>query len=310
MKTVITGGAGFIGSHLSEHLIAIGHDVIVIDNLSSGKRENVPDGAQLVHADVRDSSALQHAFEGAEAIFHLAAIASVALCEEQMHETHTVNLGGTLSVIDAAQKAAPRAAVIYASSAAIYGDVGTLPISESSEKKPASIYGMDKLQGEAYLEFACRSNGMKAAAMRFFNVYGPRQDPNSPYSGVVSIFANKVIASESVTIFGTGEQTRDFINVRDVVAALISAANLMNTSKASRFEAFNVCTQSSTSVNDLYAVLSASEPRILEPTHREARSGDILHSLGDNSKAKNELSFSPRVSLADGLDELKQWMRE
>ncbi len=242
---LVTGGCGFIGSHLADSLLADGHAVRILDDLSTGKRANKPEAATLIEADVADPRAVVRAMEGVDGCFHLAAIASVERANRDWLGTHRVNLSGTITILEAA-RGGP-IPVVYASSAAIYGDNPALPLAETAAPRPLSAYGADKLGCELHARVAGRVHGIPTTGLRFFNVYGPRQDPLSPYSGVISIFCERLRGGRGVTIFGDGGQTRDFVFVADVVRALRAALRRVSTEAG----VFNVCTGRASSVRDL-----------------------------------------------------------
>ncbi len=296
---LVTGGAGFIGSHLVDALLTRGDQVRVLDNLSSGKRENLDPRVVLTVADVADAQAVAKAMDGVDGCFHLAAIASVELGNRDWLGTHRANLTGAITVFDAARraKAAPAVPVVYASSAAVYGDSTELPLSETAATRPLSAYGADKLGCELHGRVAMRVHGVRATGCRFFNVYGPRQDPGSPYSGVISIFFDRIRRGQGITIFGDGGQTRDFIYVADVVRALttIMATDLHDAA------AFNICTGKTTSLLELAATLGRVFERTPIITFGEVRMGDIRESLGDPSMAERQLGFQAQTSLEQGL---------
>ena len=223
-RILITGGAGFIGSHLAEHLLAAGNSVRVLDNLSTGKRENLPAHPQLefVQGDIRDKRLVSESVHGMDAIVHLAAVASVQASVDDPVGTHETNFDGTLNLLEVARKERIRR-FVYASSAAVYGDNTRLPLAEDEILNPLSPYAADKLAGEFYLRFYHAKYGIETTAFRFFNIFGPRQDPSSPYSGVISIFIERVSRGEPVTVFGDGRQTRDFVYVGDLVKLLAQA---------------------------------------------------------------------------------------
>src|SRR5580658_5449763 len=210
---LVTGGAGFIGSHLCDALVADGHAVRVLDDLSTGKRANLPAGAELIEGDIADPAAVRQAVAGVDACFHLAAIASVARGVDDWLGTHRANLTGTITLFDELRRQPRPVPVVYASSAAIYGDCADLPIKESATKHPLSAYGADKYGCELHARVASHVHGVPTVGLRFFNVYGPRQDPRSPYSGVISIFCERLAAGRSVTVDGDGLQSRDFVYV-------------------------------------------------------------------------------------------------
>ncbi len=296
---LVTGGAGFIGSHLVDALLARGDAVRVLDDLSTGKRENLDPRAELTVGDVADAQAVAMAMDGIDGCFHLAAIASVELGNRDWLGTHRSNLTGAITVFDAARraKAGTTVPVVYASSAAVYGDSTELPLAETAATRPLSAYGADKLGCELHGRVATRVHGVPTAGCRFFNVYGPRQDPASPYSGVISIFFNRIRGGQGITIFGDGGQTRDFIYVADVVRALmtIMATDLDDAA------AFNVCTGKTTSLLELAATLGRVFERTPDVKFREARAGDIRESLGNPSAAERQLGFRAKTSLEQGL---------
>lgn len=290
----MTGGAGFIGSHLVDRLVADGHRVTVIDNLSTGTRANVNPSATLVVGDVADAALVQTLITEADCIYHLAAVASVAICEQEPERAARTNVTGTQNIFTAA--AARSIPVIYASSAAVYGDNPNLPLAENAAPAPLGNYGKHKLENE---RIAAAHPGVPSVGLRFFNVYGPRQDPKSPYSGVISIFAERARTGQPLTFYGNGEQTRDFIYVGDVVALLVAAQTHRQGAVI-----VNGCTGAATSLKLLAQTLG--ELLGTNPTihHAESRVGDIRHSLGNPLLATNMLGFSATTSLNAGLKNL------
>jgi UDP-glucose 4-epimerase len=299
---LVTGGAGFIGSHLVDSLLASGIGVRVLDDLSTGKRENLPPNCELVLGDVADPQTVARVAAGMGGIFHLAAIASVARANEEWSSTHRVNAGGTVAVLEAAR--ANHVPVVYASSAAVYGDTGTAIASENRVPAPRNAYGADKLASELHAQVAANIHGIPTVGLRFFNVYGPRQDPASPYSGVISIFARRIAAGLPVTLHGDGGQTRDFVFVHDVVAHLRAAMHRLQTDGAPAPHVLNVCTGRAVSVRELTLLLGRLHGVIppLEPGL--ARSGDIRHSQGSPDRAMAALHIRAEVVLEDGLKTL------
>ncbi|HKK31816.1 MAG TPA: NAD-dependent epimerase/dehydratase family protein [Alphaproteobacteria bacterium] len=297
---LVTGGCGFIGSHLVDALLAVGHDVRVLDDLSTGKRTNIPlEKITLIVGDVADPETVTAAMQGVGGCFHLAAVASVQRSNEQWVPVHRVNLTGSIAVFNAARTANPAGPVpvVYASSAAVYGDNPNVPLSETERPAPLTAYGADKLGSELHARVAGHVHGVPTCGLRFFNVYGPRQDPSSPYSGVISIFASKFAGSQAVTLHGDGLQSRDFVYVGDVVKHLVAALRAASISAP----VCNVCTGRETSVKALaetLAALSGAEPEI---RYGPARAGDIRHSLGDPVYASQELQVSAEIELAQGL---------
>ncbi len=304
---LVTGGAGFIGSHLCDALIDEGNEVRVLDDLSTGLPHNLPPKAELIVGDVADQDVVAATADGVDGIFHLAAIASVARSVEAWLDTHRANLDGTINVFDAARIARPGGPVpvVFASSAAIYGDNGALPLIETAALNPLTPYGADKAGSELHGKAAWSTFGVPNTGMRFFNVYGPRQDPNSPYSGVISIFAERLLSGNPLHIFGDGGQTRDFIYVEDVVAALRAA--MKNCARGTAI--YNVCTGMPTSVNTLVETLERVTGKHAFIQHDPRRSGDIQHSCGDPSHMVRELGVSARTPLNVGLAHLIDWQR-
>lgn len=299
MHILITGGAGFIGSHTADALLARGDSVHILDDLSTGKRDNIPANASVTQGDVADDALVATLAENADAIIHLAAIASVPACEANWIHAHRTNAFGSVSVLHAAAKSAKKPCVVYASSAAIYGDNGALPLKETEIPRPISVYGMDKYVSEREAEIAHARFGVNSVGLRFFNVYGPRQDPKSPYSGVISIFAEAARANRGIRFFGDGSQTRDFIFVGDIVQLILaSLAAPAGTHIA------NGCTGQSTSLLELAQNLRNITNTSLPAACSPARTGDIAHSLGCPAHAKQLLGFSAATSLKNGLTAL------
>jgi UDP-glucose 4-epimerase len=296
---LVTGGAGFIGSNLVDALLDQGHRVRVFDDLSSGNRANVPREAEFLEGDVTDPAEVAQAFEGIDGCFHLAAIASVVRSNQEWLRTHQVNLTGTINVLDQARRSRgrPEIPVVYASTAAVYGDSGNLPVSEQRIVAPFSAYGADKYACELHARVAGAVHGIPTIGLRFFNLYGPRQDRRSPYSGVIAIFAERLASAEPLEIFGDGEQVRDFTYVGDAVSALCRALPTASTSAP----VFNVCTGRGTTIRGLaetMAALYGTEPLI---NYRPARLGEVRVSVGDPIYAAETLGFKAETQLTDGL---------
>lgn len=299
MKALVTGGAGFIGSHLADRLLRDGHAVRVLDDLSSGHRQNVPSGAELIVGDVRNPALVEDIARGCEVIFHEAAVVSVPASIEDPQRSHDVNIQGTLNVLLAAREQHVRR-VVFACSAAVYGEEPTLPKREDMLPAPISPYGIEKLAGEQYVLAWPRLYGVEGVTLRYFNVFGPRQDPRSPYSGVISIFADRAMSSTEVTIYGDGEQTRDFVFVDDVVEANILAA----TTPGANARTYNIGRGEGTTLNALLGTIAKIVGTEIAAKHEPARAGDIRHSVADISRAHNDLGFAPAVSVEAGLREL------
>jgi UDP-glucose 4-epimerase len=298
-RYLVTGGCGFIGSHLVESLERDGHEVRVLDDLSTGKREQIAPSVELLVGDVADASLVRRAMAGVDGCFHLAAIASVERGNLDWLGTHATNLTGAIAVFDAARRpGVPGIPTVYASSAAVFGDEPTLPLTELAPVRPLSAYGADKLGCELHARVAGMVHGVPTAGLRFFNVYGPRQDPKSPYSGVISIFCDRLGARRPITIFGDGLQTRDFVYVADVVASLRAAMAGLTTVKTS---IYNVCTGRSTSVVDLAQIIAGLCGIAPDITFAPPRAGEIRASLGSPARLKAELGVECRTPIADGL---------
>lgn len=296
---LVTGGAGFIGSHLVEGLLERGWRVRVLDDLSSGLEENlasVRERIELLRGDVRDAPVLAGATEGAELVFHQAAIASVPRSVEEPFETHDVNLNGTVRLLESARDAGVRR-VVFASSAAIYGEGGELPKREDLPPASASPYALQKYAGERYCAFFSRFHCLETVALRYFNVYGPRQSPSSPYASVIPLFVRACLKREAARIDGDGEQTRDFVFVRDVVRANLAAADAPGVVGTT----LNVASGRSTSVNELLATLQQITGAHVPPAHSAPRAGDVRHSRADIGRARNLLGFEALTPLDEGL---------
>ena len=309
-KILVTGAAGFIGSHTTDFLLAEGQTVVGVDNLRTGRRENLGSALHsprfaLHQLDVAAPGALAAlvAAERPDAIIHLAALVSVQESIANPALNFSLNLQATYLVAEAA-RATGVGRVVFASSAAIYGDGVAQPVRESAEKRPVSPYGAAKLASEDLLLGHGACYGFTVRCQRYFNVYGPRQDPASPYSGVISIFARRYREGKGVTIYGDGRQTRDFVAVRDVARANALAALRPGLAAG----AVNIGTGRATSLGELAALFAARHPDVPAPTHAPARSGDIRHSLGDPAAAASEFGFTARTTVTEGLAELTAGM--
>jgi UDP-glucose 4-epimerase len=296
---LVTGGAGFMGSHLVDALLDQGHAVRVLDDLSSGNRENLPRQVEFIYGDVTNSATVKQAFDDVDACFHLAAIASVARSSREWLRTHQVNLTGTINIFDQARRLRSRREipVVYASTAAVYGDCSIVPIGEQCPVAPLSAYGADKRACELHARIAGSVHGIPTLGLRFFNLYGPRQDPRSPYSGVIAIFAERLTRGEPVEIFGDGQQVRDFTYVGDAVSALCRALPAASIGAA----VFDVCTGKGTTVQVLAETMAGLYRTELVADHRPARSGEVRVSIGDPRRAAEQLGFRAATALADGL---------
>jgi UDP-glucose 4-epimerase len=301
---LVTGGCGFIGSHLIENLLNDGHHVRILDDLSTGKRGNVSTECEIVIGDVSDSEQVRKSMQGMNGCFHLAAISSVQKSNEEWARTHEINQGGTINVLDAAKT--DRIPVIYASSAAVFGDNAEMPLNESSTARPLTGYGADKLGSEHQARVASVVHGVPTAGMRFFNVYGSRQDPSSPYSGVISIFVDRILEKKNLTIYGDGEQTRDFVYVKDVVAFLRAAMENVDCNAS----VYNVCTGKAISVNQLAKTIMSITGNQILIAHKQQRAGDIRVSVGDPSFSGRTLGVTSKQALMNGLREYIEYVIE
>jgi nucleoside-diphosphate-sugar epimerase len=312
MKYLVTGGAGFIGSHIVETLLEQGEAVRVLDNFSTGKRENLEgltaqfgvSRLEIIEGDVRNVARVAEAVRGIEVIFHEAAFISVPQSMKEPQACFDVNIMGTSLLLDAARKAGVRRAVV-ASSAAVYGESQALPLVEETPPQPLSPYAVSKRVKEMYAELFTGSFGFEVVALRYFNVYGPRQRPDSIYAAAVPIFARRLLDRKPVTVFGDGGQTRDLINVRDVVRANLIASEHPD----ARGKIFNICTGVETRVLDLLEVLDELLPGTPPPEFAAARSGDIYRSVGSPQKAAEVMGFRAQVALVNGLREVIDSMR-
>jgi UDP-glucose 4-epimerase len=303
---LVTGGAGFIGSHLCDALVARGDIVRVLDDLSTGHPRNLPASATLIVGDVADPAMVAQASDGVDGCFHLAAIASVEKGITDWLGTHRSNLTGTITVFDAIRRRGSEIPVVYASSAAVYGDAAVVPIAETEPCAPLSAYGADKYACELHARVASHVHDIPTVGLRFFNVYGPRQDPISPYSGVISVFCERISRGLPIAIFGDGQQTRDFVYVGDVVRALLAGMAL----RPPGAPVFNVCSGSSTSVEALSRLIAELAGKNLSTQARPPRAGEIRHSVGVPDLANSVLGIETRVPLRTGLGSVLAWMTE
>ncbi|MDP1723682.1 MAG: SDR family NAD(P)-dependent oxidoreductase [Alphaproteobacteria bacterium] len=301
---LVTGGCGFIGSHLCEFLLQHGHKVRVLDNLSTGKKENIScDQIELQIGDITNAQDVKQAFIGIDGCFHLAAIASVQKSNEEWLATHQTNLTGTIRIFEEATRQLKKTPILYVSSAAIYGDNTHLPLGEDCLPRPLTAYGADKLACEHHGRVASLVHHIPTIGFRLFNVYGTRQDPSSPYSGVISIFMDKIARQEPVIIYGDGHQTRDFVYVKDVVRYFAKAMQHLGQDQSPDHGVFNICRGEKISIQTLLETLSdiaGFHPKI---TYADARPGDIKHSQGSYLKLLQKFSFKPETDLKDGLRE-------
>lgn len=300
---LLTGGAGFIGSHLADALLDKGYRVRVLDNLSTGKRANLPlqhERIELIEGDVADAALLQRCMAGCRAVVHLAAVASVQASVDDPVSTHQSNFIGTLNVCEAMRMHGVKR-VLFASSAAVYGNNGEgQAIDEDTPKAPLTPYAVDKLASEQYLDFYRRQHALEPVVLRFFNIFGPRQDPSSPYSGVISIFAERAQQGLPITVFGDGEQTRDFVYVGDLVAVLMQALEQSSVEPG----AVNVGLNRATSLKQLLDELGGLLGGLPAVKHVAARAGDIRHSRANNQRLLQRFNFPEPTPMATGLARL------
>jgi len=304
MRFIVTGGAGFIGSSLVEGLVELG-DVTIMDDLSSGNLDNLEhllkrDNVSLERLSVTDLEGMKPHFEDVDCVFHLAAVSSISSSVADPLRTNDVNVKGTLNVLLAARDSGVRK-VVFTSSASVYGDTEEVPTTESALPNPLSPYAVTKLAGEYYCNVFSDLYGLESTSLRPFNVYGPRQDPNSQYAGVIPLFIRSLLEGEAPMIDGDGEQTRDFVYVKDVVRAFIQAMD----HKAKG--AYNIAGGKGISINELFRQVSSIMGVDVEPLHGEPRPGDVRHSTADITRAKKYLGYEPEYDIRRGLEETIEW---
>lgn len=308
MRYLVTGGAGFIGSNIVDELLRRGHSVTVLDDFSSGKEENLGRALpqiRLIRGDICDLEAAREACEGADYVLHLAARTSVPRSVKDPVETNHVNIDGTLNILIAARDAGVRR-VVYAASSAAYGETPALPKTEAMPPVPISPYGLTKLVGEMYGQVFGRAYGLENVSIRYFNVFGPRQDPSSQYSGVLSRFMLALFEGSAPVVYGDGEQSRDFTYVENVVDVSLRACEVPGISG----KVFNGGTGFRISLNDVLRALSAITGSPVRAKYDPPRPGDILHSQADIGLAAKLLSYSPRISFEEGLRRTWKWYSE
>ena len=299
---LVTGGAGFIGSHISEALVARGHRVRVVDNFATGYQRNLRQGVEFVEGDLADPSVAAAVVNGMDYVVHQAAIPSVPRSVDKPVESHRANIDATLNVLVASRDAGVKR-LVFAGSSSVYGDTAVLPKTETMPTNPLSPYALQKLTAEMYGQMFTRLYGFETVTTRYFNVFGPRQDPGSPYSGVISLFIKALHEKTRPIIYGDGEQTRDFTYVTNVVDGVIRAVETPGVAG----HVFNVATNSRISLNQLLATLNKIFGSNLEPIYKDARRGDVRDSQADISKAARMLGYKPIVGLEEGLRETVKW---
>ena len=304
---LVTGGAGFIGSHLTEELIRRGEQVRVVDSLITGNRRNLAhlSGVEFIDGDLADLATAKRVMEGIDYVLHQAAIPSVPRSVEDPITSNRANIDSTLNVLVAARDARIKR-VVYAGSSSAYGNTPTLPKREDMAPNPLSPYALQKLVGEQYMQMFTALYGLETVTIRYFNVFGPRQDPSSPYSGVISVFAKALLENRQPTIYGDGEQTRDFTYVANVVDGVLRAVK----APAAAGQVVNVATGSSISLNQLFASMREIVGSRLDVTYGPFRNGDVKDSLADITRARTLLGYAPSVSLEAGLKKTIDWYRQ
>ena len=303
---LVTGGAGFIGSHLTEELVRRGEQVRVVDNLVTGKRQNLAHipGVDFVEGDLADMAVARRAIERVDFVLHQAAIPSVPRSVEDPITSHRANVDASLNVLVAARDAGVKR-FVYAASSSAYGNSPTLPKVETMPAMPLSPYALQKLASEQYGQLFAQLYGLETVAIRYFNVFGPRQDPSSPYSGVISVFISALCRGRQPTIYGDGEQTRDFTYVANVVDGVLRACQAPGCSG----EVINVATGGRVSLNELFRTLRDLIGARVEPTYAPSRAGDVRDSQADIQKARRLLGYEPTVGFAEGLKKTVEWYR-
>ena len=308
MKYIVTGGAGFIGSHITGELVQRGHEVVILDNLFSGRMENiapflVQENVTFVNGSITDPPLLKETFVGADGVFHQAAIASVPRSIANPLATNEANVTGTLNVLVAARTCGVKK-VVFASSSSVYGDTPTLPKREDMTPRPLSPYAVSKLAGEQYMQVFSEVYGISTVSLRYFNVFGPRQDPDSAYAAVIPKFITSILNHRSPAIFGDGEQTRDFTYVRDVMQANIRAMESGATG------VFNVAYCTRINLKELAALIMEITGITVPLSYEPARAGDVRDSLADISRAQEAFSYAPEYTVRTGLEETIAWYRQ
>jgi nucleoside-diphosphate-sugar epimerase len=303
---LVTGGAGFIGSHLVEELARRGERVRVVDNLSTGKRQNIAHVAavEFVEGDLADIEVARRAVQGIDYVLHQAAIPSVPRSVQDPVTSNRANIDASLNVLVAARDAGVKR-LVYAGSSSAYGNTPTLPKVETMATAPMSPYALQKLVAEQYCEMFTRLYGLETVTIRYFNVFGPRQDPSSPYSGVISLFISALCDNRQPTIYGDGEHTRDFTYVANVVDGVLRAC----TAEGASGEVINVATGGRVSLNTLFTTIRDQVGANVEPVYAAPRAGDVKDSQADISKARRSLGYQPLVSFEDGLARTVKWYR-
>ena len=307
MKVLVTGGAGFIGSHIAERMVELGHEVIVLDDLSTGREENIAhlrSRITFVKGSITDTALLQEVMQGVQVVFHEAALGSVPRSVEDPRTTHEVNITGTFNVLMAARDAGVKR-VVYAASSSAYGDTPTLPKVETMLPNPLSPYAVSKLVGEYYCQVFTRVYGLETVSLRYFNVFGPRQNPHSQYAAVIPKFVTAALKGEPLTVFGDGEQSRDFTYIDNVVQANLLAMQ----SPYAVGKVYNVACGGRYTLNELIRQLEVIFGHRLDVQYLPPRAGDIKHSEASISEARRDLGYQVLVPFEEGLKKTVQWYR-
>jgi nucleoside-diphosphate-sugar epimerase len=302
---LVTGGAGFIGSHISEELVTRGHRVRVVDNFATGYQRNLRQGVEFVEGDLSDAAVAASAVQGMDYVIHQAAIPSVPRSVDRPSESHRANVDATLNLLLASRDSGVKR-LVFAGSSSVYGNTEILPKTETMPTNPLSPYALQKLMGEMYGQMFTRLYGFETVTTRYFNVFGPRQDPGSPYSGVISLFIKALHEGTRPVIYGDGEQTRDFTYVTNVVDGVLRAAETPGVGG----QVFNVATNGRISLNQLLETLKKIFGSNVEPIYKEGRAGDVRDSQADITKAERLLGYRPSVDLEQGLRETVKWFTE
>lgn len=312
---LVTGGAGFIGSHIARRLLKLGRRVRILDNFATGRRENIADierQIDLVVGDMTDPATCDRCVAGVDVVFHLAAIASVPRSVEKPRDSHHANVNGTFNILLAAKNAGVQR-VVYSASSSAYGDTPTLPKHESMRPLPISPYAVSKLAGELYASSFAQVYGLATLSLRYFNVFGPRQDPKSQYAAVIPAFVTRMLRGERPIVFGDGEQSRDFCYIDNVVDANLLAGGVLEgpggPAKIAG-EVVNIACGQRTSLNQMIAMINAELGTNIEPEYREKRRGDVRDSLADISEAKRVIGYDPKIQFTEGLKRTIAWYRE
>lgn len=309
MDYLVTGGAGFIGSNIAEHLVGKGHTVRIFDNFSTGKRDNlrsVENKAEIIEGDLSDLDRVRRAVAGACYVLHLAAIPSVHRSVENPQMTNEINIAGTLNVLLAARDAKCRR-VVFSSSSSVYGDTPTLPKREDMPPSPLSPYAVHKIAGEYYCRVFWRLYGLETISLRYFNVFGPRQDPQSEYAAVIPRFITAILKDESPTIFGNGKQTRDFSHIENIIDANLAACAAP---KEALGQAFNIACGGRISLLELVDTINSIVGKKIAPTFDPPRPGDVRDSQADISRAEKLLGWKPRINFPEGIAKTIAWYQQ